>query len=96
MSKLRLIWKGKAQRQKDAILAFFFKRNGSYAYSEKLAADWEHVLDLACEDPGMGQATKRKGIRRFVVGNYALLYRIGTEELTVEAVVDARRNVLLD
>ena len=93
---LQAVWKSQATGQWKSILQFYSERNGSDAYSLKLDRNLQRVIGLLCSQPKMGQRTRRKGIRRFVVGNYALFYRFNTEELIVEAVIDARRNVPLD
>ena len=93
---LQATWKSKAAKQWKNILEFYSHRNGSDTYSEKLNDHIQHVIGLLCLQPEMGEKTKRKGIRRFVVGNYALFYRFNIEELTIEAIIDGRRGVSFD
>ena len=77
-------------------LTVYIQRNGSATYSLKLDERIQRALNALCRQPEMGEKTTRKGIRRFVVENYALFYRFDTEELIVEAIIDGRRNVSLD
>jgi toxin YoeB len=93
---LRVNWKSKAAKQWKSTLQFYSERNGSDTYSEKLDGQMQRAIESLCRQPGMGEKTKRKGIRRLVVGNYALFYRFDTEELIVEAIIDGRRGVSLD
>ena len=92
----RAIWKSKATKQWKSNLQFYSERNGSDTYSKKLDGQMQHVIESLCRQPGMGEKTKRKGIRRLVVGNYALFYRFNSEELIVEAIIDGRRGISLD
>lgn len=80
--------------EKYTVVLFGAKRFG--CLFDQMNLELQHVLKLLSGSPGMGQVTKREGLRRYVIGNFALFYRIGTEEPTVEAVIDARQNIPLD
>ena len=94
--KLLVTWRPRANNQWNKILTFFAKRNQSNAYSEKLDAELDHILELLSIDTELGQKTKQRGIRRFTFANYALFYRVKKDSLEVTAIVDTRRNVKWD
>ena len=95
--KLSLKWTTRAEEEWERILTFYTIRNGSRTYSLKLDTELKHILELLCIQPGMGQETKRKGIRRRVIARrFALFYQFDSESVTVVSIVDARRNVPLD
>ena len=91
-SKLKPVLTSKAGNQWRKILDFYARRNMSPDYSLKLDIELFRVLSLLCEQPKMGQETKRKNTRRHVVENYALFYRVNGENLEVTAIVDARQD----
>ena len=93
----RVAWTQKAEKQWDKILLFYCQRNGSNTYSNKLNDEIHRLLKTYCQDPELGQETKRRGVRRCIIaGRFAVFYRIKKDAIEVVAIVDARRNVPLD
>ena len=94
--KICVIWRPLASRQWERILEFFVTRNGSVDYSNKLDEKLKKRLEQLRHNPKVGQKTKRKGVRRIIVENYAVLFRATRDAVEVKTIVDARRNVPLD
>jgi toxin ParE1/3/4 len=49
----------------------------------RLVARIEDVAARIADAPLMGQATRKSGFRRFPVGNYLIVYEVGTDEVII-------------
>jgi len=52
-------------------------------------------LEQIKNDPELGEKTTRRGVRRRILGKYAVFYRVRKTNIELMSVVDMRRNVPL-
>jgi toxin ParE1/3/4 len=65
----------------DEIFAYIAKDNREAA--ARLVARFEQVAARIAENPFMGEATRKSRFRRFPVGNYLIVYEVGTDEVVI-------------
>jgi addiction module RelE/StbE family toxin len=68
----------------DDIFAYVAADNPAAA--ARLVARIEEVVKRIAASPFIGQATRRAGFRRFPVGNYLIVYEVGTDEVVIHYV----------
>jgi len=90
-TKKPVIWYPEAKNELVEILDFFDERNGSCLYSRKLYDKIEKRLKLVADDCLLGEETNRENIRRLVVENYSIIYRIRSDAVEVLSIRDGRR-----
>ena len=66
------------------ILDYISERNPQAA--ARLALQFEEAAELAGFMPEIGAETSRPGFRRLVVGNYLMVYQVGSDSVTVHYV----------
>jgi toxin ParE1/3/4 len=65
----------------DEIFAYIAKDNREAA--ARLVARFEQVAARIAENPFMGEATRKSRFRRFPVGNYLVVYEVGTDDVVI-------------
>ena len=68
----------------DEIFAYIAADNREAA--ARLVARIEDVVKLIAATPYMGEATRKSRCRRFPVGNYLIVYEVGTDEVIIHYV----------
>jgi toxin ParE1/3/4 len=68
----------------DEIFAYIARDNPDAA--ARLVARIEQAAARIAENPFMGEATRKSRFRRFPVGNYLIVYEVGTDEVIIHYV----------
>ena len=89
---LRVLWTERAVQERNAILDFYRKRNGSVYYSQELLRHFRNSLRLAADQELLGKLTDVSGVRCLFVVDYCLFYTIRETDLVVLSVWDSRRD----
>lgn len=92
MVRQRIIWSPRAKLDLFEILDFYYKRNGSKAYSVKLNEKFRKAIKLLEKYPALGIRTDISNVRVLVEGNYAVFYLIKTEVIEILSIWDCRKN----
>jgi len=70
----QIIWSFKAQTNRKEILQYWFKRNQSKTYSQKLHFLFKEAVKLIAQHPNIGTPTEFKQVRSKVVRDYQIFY----------------------
>ena len=57
--------------------------NDNPAAAARLVSRIESVARRIAEIPELGEETRKRGFRRFPVGNYLIVYEVGTDEVVI-------------
>ena len=68
----------------DEIFAYIAADNPAAA--ARLVTRFEEVAARIAATPYMGEATRKSRFRRFPVGNYLIVYEVGTDEVVIHYV----------
>lgn len=88
----KIIWAKKAAIEKDAILAYWLKRNQSNVYPKKLSTLFHQATKWLSKNPLTGRRTSAEGVRVKVVRDYLLFYKFDDKTVFVLAIWDMRRD----
>ena len=80
--RVRFTWRAVANMEK--IAAYVAGRNPTAA--AELGVRFEEAAKLIGATPAIGRRVKRTNFRRFVVGNYLMVYQIAGDEMTIHYV----------
>ena len=92
MAKRKIVWSPNAEIDLIKILEYFYIRNGSKTYSVHLNSKIRKTVKLLSNHPFLGLQSDIENVRSLVEGNYAILYRVDSETITVNAIWDCRQN----
>jgi toxin ParE1/3/4 len=81
---MRLRYERGALADLDEIFAYIAADNPDAA--ARLVARIEDVAARIADSPYIGQATRKSGFRRFPIGNYLIVYEVGTDEVIIHYV----------
>jgi toxin ParE1/3/4 len=81
---MRLRYERGALADLDEIFAYIAADNPDAA--ARLVARIEDVAARIADSPFIGQTTRKSGFRRFPVGNYLIVYEVGTDEVIIHYV----------
>ena len=76
MVKRKIIWSPRAKSDLISILDYYFKRNGSKTYSNKLNASLRSSIRLLESHPELGIKADIKNVRVLIHGDYVIFYEI--------------------
>ena len=65
---------------------FAYIANDNPEAAARLVGQIEQVAAHLAETPYMGEATRKPGFRRFPVGNYLIVYEVGSDEVIIHYV----------
>jgi toxin ParE1/3/4 len=68
----------------DEIFGYIARDNPRAA--ARLVSRIEQVMALIAEQPYVGTVTRKSNLRRFPVGNYLIVYEIGSDEVIIQYV----------
>lgn len=88
----RIIWSLRAREERRKILEYWYKRNKSKIYSQKLFKIFQVAVKQIAENPEVGRSTTLEGVRSYVVKNYLIFYESVGESILVLTIWDSRRN----
>ena len=92
MAKRKIVWSPNAETDLLKILEYFYMRNGSKTYSVHLNSKIHKTVKLLSNHPFLGLQSDIENVRSLVEGNYAILYRVDSETITINAIWDCRQN----
>ena len=92
MAKRKIVWSSKAKFDLLQILEYFYIRNGSRTYSVHLNSKIHKTVKLLSNHPFLGLQSDIENVRSIVDGNYAILYQVDSETITINAIWDCRQN----
>ncbi|MFY0606198.1 MAG: type II toxin-antitoxin system RelE/ParE family toxin [Cyclobacteriaceae bacterium] len=85
-------WTTKSIDDRKDIYRYWFERNQSDSYPNKLEILFEKSADLIANFPNIGTQTNYRNVFSKVVGDYKIFYRVITNEIQILRVWDARRH----
>jgi plasmid stabilization system protein ParE len=92
MVKRKIIWSPRAKRVLFSILDYYFKRNGSKIYCNKLNASLRASIRLLENHSELGVKSDIKNIRVLIHGDYAIFYEIKEETIELMTIWDSRQD----
>jgi plasmid stabilization system protein ParE len=92
MVKRKIIWSPRAKSALIGILDYYFKRNGSKTYSNKLNASLRSAIRLLENHPELGVKSDIRNVRVLIHGDYAIFYEISEESIVLITIWDSRQN----
>src|SRR5690606_7251879 len=93
MERREIKWTLRARVERDEILDFWYLKNKSILYSEKLNTLFWTTISLIAEHPEAGKTlNKERAIYYILVKSYRIYYHFTAKEFTVLSIWDTRRN----
>lgn len=92
MVKRKIIWSPRAKSALFGILDYYFKRNGSKIYSNKLNASLRSSIRLLENHPELGVKADIKNVRVLIHGDYAIFYEIREDIVELLTIWDSRQD----
>ncbi len=86
-----VIWSKSAKFEKDRILKFWIRNNGSTNYSIKLEKLINEIISNLYEYPQLGKRTSFDSVRVISLKNYQIFYR-DKEQIQILIFWDSRQN----
>ena len=91
MAKRKIIWSSRARSDIFNILDFYYKRNGTKTYSNKLNASIRGSIRLLEIHHELGIKTDVQNIRSLIHGDYSIFYEIREEAIEIITIWDSRQ-----
>lgn len=88
----KVIWSGKAQKDRIAILEYWKNRTKSVQYSKKLDLLFRDAINSLKTHPNLGKPTSYDHVRVKIVREYLIFYEVITTELIILTIWDSRRD----
>lgn len=92
MAKRKIIWSHRAKIKLTEILEFYYQRNNSKAYSQKVYQEIQKGVRLLKKQPKLGLRTDDESIRTLIVGDILVFYEYTQSEIIVHLVWDCQQN----
>jgi toxin YoeB len=92
MVKRKIIWSPRAKNDLFKILDFYYKRNGTKTYSNKLNASIRASIRLLEKHHELGVKTDVQNIRNLIHGDYDIFYEIKGEPIEIITIWDSRQD----
>ena len=92
MAKSKIIWSSKAKLDLLKILEYFYIRNGSKAFSNKINAKIRRSIRLLSKHPYLGLQTDIDNIRNLVEGDYSIFYQLDNGAIRILTIWDCRQD----
>ena len=92
MAKRKIIWSHKAKIKLSEILEFYYQRNNSKLYSQKLYSEIRKSVRLLKKQPRLGIRTDDSTIRALIIGEFIVFYEFNKTEIIIHSVWDCRQN----
>lgn len=88
----KIVWTQTAIHDRFRIYQYWFQKNKSNLFSEKLERLFNAAATLLSEFPEIGTQTEFEGIRVKVIRNYRLFYQNHPDKIQIIRVWDSRQN----
>ena len=92
MVKRKIIWSPRAKLDLFEILDFYYKRNGTKTYSNKLNSKIRTSVRLLEKHYDIGVQSDVHNIRNLIEGDYSIFYEIKAGTIEIITIWDNRRN----
>ena len=92
MVKRKIIWSPRAKLDLFEILDFYYKRNGTKAYSRKLKSKIQKSIELLGNHANIGVRTDIQDIRNLITEYYCIFYQIRSDSIEILTIWDNRQN----
>ena len=76
MAQYEVVWSSRARLELYEVLDFYFKRNGTIEYSQKLFEQIKASAELLNRYPHLGRKTDMENVRALVTVEYEILYEV--------------------
>jgi len=92
MAKRKIVWSHKARIKLTEILDFYYQRNKSKTYSQKLYREIQKNIRLLKKQPTLGLKTDEELVRALIIGEYIVFYEYSKVEIIILNIWDCRQN----
>ena len=92
MAKRKIVWSHKARIKLTEILDFYYQRNKSKTYSQKLYREIQKYIRLLKKQPTLGLKTDEELVRALIIGEYIVFYEYSKVEIIILNIWDCRQN----
>ena len=92
MAKRKIIWSHKAKIKLSEILEFYYQRNKSKTYSQKIYREIKKSVGLLKKQPKLGLKTDDITVRALILGEFIVFYEFNNTEIVIHAIWDCRQN----
>ncbi len=89
---LQIVWTIDAKEHLNEILEYWYQRNGTKTYSQKLYQTAKNALKTLAKYPESGRLTENSQIRAKIIKDYYLFYKFNNTHLFVVGFCDMRRD----
>jgi plasmid stabilization system protein ParE len=93
MAKRKIIWSPRAKLDLFEILEFYYKRNGTKTYSNKLNTTIRESIRLLEQHSDVGVQTDNQNIRNLIESNYSIFYEIKSDTVEIITIWDNRQDL---
>jgi plasmid stabilization system protein ParE len=92
MAKRKIIWSHRAKIKLSEILEFYYQRNNSKAYSQKIYRELKKSVELLKKQPRLGLKTDDITVRALILGEFIVFYEFNKTEIIIHTIWDCRQN----
>jgi plasmid stabilization system protein ParE len=92
MARRKIIWSHRAKIKHLEILEFYYRRNQSKSYSQKIYKEIKKSVNLLKKQPRLGLKTDDPTVRALIVGDFIVFYEFTKSEIIVHTLWDCRQN----
>ena len=92
MVKRKIIWSPRAKLDLFEILDFYYKRNGTKTYSNKLNSKIRTSVRLLEKHYEIGVQSDINNVKNLIEGDYCIFYEIKEGTIKIITIWDNRRN----
>jgi len=92
MVKRKIIWSPRAKLDLFEILDFYYRRNGTKTYSNKLNSKIRASVRLLEKHYDIGVQSDINNVRNLIEGDYSIFYEIKDGTIKIITIWDNRRN----
>jgi plasmid stabilization system protein ParE len=92
MARRKIIWSHKAKIKHLEILEFYYRRNQSKAYSQKIYREIKKSVALLKKQPRLGIKTDDGSVRALIVGDFIVFYEFTKTEIIIHTIWDSNQN----
>lgn len=88
----RIVWSQRAQSERQEILEFWVKHNGSPRFSIRLQGIFKEVVKSIKVHPEAGRITDIPNVRIRLVREYQIYYQVMEAKIVIMTIWDSRRD----
>ncbi len=89
---IKVVWSNRATQELEDILEYWYKRNKSYSYPNKILIASDDAIKLIIIHSGIGIETNHRNVKmRLVLNRFYLVYRINKNVIEILKFWDCRQ-----